>query len=121
MRDREVYIPLGDIDMRGQEALTLPKGVIKCVKCGGNGKHIQRYIEGSFTGDCTLCGGEGFVHEDTGDPVSPSVVNQIAEANRMTVVRLLGFGHQWRFKAEEVQDNVNGGKDYALIFKKGAQ
>ncbi len=95
--DREyVYICQGFTDARDLAFKGIPVGVEICPSCRGNGKRVQRYLEGAMTGRCDFCDANGFVYTDTARPVLPSVTNQIAVASGVDFRRSDIYGIDWR-------------------------
>ena len=98
-----VYLDVGDLDFRDIERPKLPEGVIVCFSCQGNGKKVQLYCDApAMTGPCDsyLCGGTGFMYEDTCRGVPASVTNQIAIMNGVDQVMpwqaVSMMGLRWR-------------------------
>lgn len=97
MRDY-VYIADDCLDARDIEFKGIPPGVELCPICHGNGKYVQRYLEGRMTGPCTgyaCCDASGFVYTDTARAVPISVTNQIAVASGLTYRRFESHGLDW--------------------------
>ena len=90
-----IHITTGCLDARDIAFRGVPDGVIACLSCHGNGKRVQRYIEGRFTGPCDLCQATGFVYRDTARPVPLSVTNQIAVASGVSFRQFHAFGIDW--------------------------
>ena len=93
-----VYISQGCIDARDIN-FKMPETVDRCFACHGNGRRVQRYIEGTMSGECDWCDGAGFRYR--GDPkcsrgVPDSVINQIAVASGVTFRRFQAHGLDWR-------------------------
>lgn len=96
-RDRPyVYVREGHIDARDIKFKCIPACVSICPMCEGNGKYVQRYIEGSMTGSCDMCKTSGFVYDHTAKGVPISVTNQIAVANRLEFDHSTMYGIDWR-------------------------
>jgi hypothetical protein len=94
-----VYIAKGCLDARDLEFKGIPPGVQICPMCHGNGKYVQRYMEGRLTGSCTgyaCCDVTGFVYIDTARAVPISVTNQIAVASGLVYQRFDIYGLDWR-------------------------
>lgn len=92
-----VYIAEGCVDARDID-FKMPDGIERCSICHGNGKYVQRYIEGRLSGPCDWCQGSGFKYKD-GDwrrGVPGSVVNQIAVASGVTYRHFQAHGIDWR-------------------------
>lgn len=95
-KDRSyVYITRGCADARDLEFKT-PHGIIRCWACEGNGKRVQHYIEGKTTGPCEWCKTFGFRHDSTSEPISESVLNQIAVASGLEYHRYDIYGIDWK-------------------------
>lgn len=94
----DVYLHGSDeVDARSI-SLILPDGVEDCYFCWGNGKYVQRYMEGRFTGVCDFCKGSGFTYKGTSRGVPLSVTNQIAVASGYRIRNFKGahmYGLQW--------------------------
>lgn len=96
-KEREyVSITQGCLDARDIKFKGIPEGIEICPLCKGNGKWYQHYMEGKFTGACTLCDAKGFVYTATAKPVPVSVTNQIAVASGMTYKRFDIYGLDWK-------------------------
>lgn len=91
-----VYIAQGCADARDIEFKSIPVGIQVCPSCEGNGKRVQRYLEGRMTGPCDFCSATAFVYMDTARPVPTSVTNQIAVANGLEFRRFEAHGIDWR-------------------------
>jgi hypothetical protein len=108
MADRPyVYLHQGCADARDLEFKT-PDGIVRCFACEGNGKYVQRYIEGSMTGSCDWCKAFGFRYEDADRPVSESVLNQIAVASNLEYQRCDIYGIDWRRAQSEDASRKRG-------------
>lgn len=90
-----VYICEGCVDARDIRFKHLPPNIVVCALCEGNGKYVQRYIEGSMTGSCGYCKTAGFVYKNTSKPVPLSVTNQIAVANGLEFCNSTMYGLDW--------------------------
>lgn len=97
MSEREyVYITQGCNDARDLEFKGIPPGIEVCPSCHGNGKRLQRYLEGRMSGPCDFCDANAFVYTNTARPVPDSVTNQIAVASGLSVRRFHAHGIDWK-------------------------
>ena len=91
------------IDARDVVFTGIPAGIETCPMCHGNGKRVQRYLEGRMMGPCDFCDATAFVYTHTAKPVPISVTNQIAVASGLSFRRFDAHGIDWRLPKAAVE------------------
>lgn len=97
-----VYIAADCVDARDIPFAGIPEEIVVCPLCEGNGKRVQRYIEGRMSGPCDFCDVSGFVYRSTSRGVPISVTNQIAVASGVSF-RCYHDGIDWHREPEAMR------------------